>query len=151
ERFEMHLLCHWEHPRVPRFSRVASPCPRVASRIRLRIADSPWSTAGRSDCRRTRPTFAVLRVPGQVAIRLGRCSRSRNAPSWPSTSGKSSSIPKGTTMATAELREKHCVPCEGGIPALSRGEAEKLLAKVPQWKPSPDGKRIRREWKVRDF
>jgi len=54
-------------------------------------------------------------------------------------------------MATAELREKHCVPCEGGIPALSKGEAEKLLAKVPQWKLSPDGKRIRREWKVQDF
>lgn len=52
---------------------------------------------------------------------------------------------------SAELREKHCVPCEGGIPALSKDQAEMLLAKVPHWKMTSDGKRIRREWKVQHF
>ncbi|MDB5385002.1 MAG: putative pterin-4-alpha-carbinolamine dehydratase [Planctomycetaceae bacterium] len=54
-----------------------------------------------------------------------------------------------TTMN--ELEKKHCVPCEGGIPALSNAETRKLLESVPEWKLAADGKRIRREWRVKDF
>lgn len=50
-----------------------------------------------------------------------------------------------------ELRQKHCVPWEGGVPALSRDEAQKFLESIPEWRLSSDGKRIRREWRVEDF
>lgn len=55
-------------------------------------------------------------------------------------------------MATAaELVQKRCVPCEGGIPALSLAEAQKLVRSVPAWRLTNDGKAIRREWRVKDF
>jgi 4a-hydroxytetrahydrobiopterin dehydratase len=52
---------------------------------------------------------------------------------------------------TTELTRKHCVPCEGGIPAASSAEIEKYLHGLPGWKQTADGKRIRREWRVKDF
>lgn len=53
---------------------------------------------------------------------------------------------------TAEqLTSKKCVPCEGGVPKLSREEAEAHLRSVPGWSLSVDGVRIRREWRVKNF
>lgn len=55
-------------------------------------------------------------------------------------------------MPTAtELTKKHCVSCETGAKALTREEVNALLPSVPAWKLASDSKRIRREWKVRDF
>ena len=55
-------------------------------------------------------------------------------------------------MTTAtELTQKRCVPCEGGVTALSKVQIDQLLPSVPEWKLTADGKRIRREWRVRDF
>jgi 4a-hydroxytetrahydrobiopterin dehydratase len=55
------------------------------------------------------------------------------------------------TTQTTELQRKHCVPCEGGVPALDKTEIQKLLHSLPDWKLSSDGKWIRREWCVKDF
>ena len=33
-----------------------------------------------------------------------------------------------------ELNKKNCVPCEGGVPALSQEEATKLLGQLQEWK-----------------
>ncbi len=55
-------------------------------------------------------------------------------------------------MTTAtQLREKRCVSCESGVPALPPDQVRALLGSLPQWKLADDGKRIRREWRVRDF
>src|SRR5437868_4927915 len=55
-------------------------------------------------------------------------------------------------MITAkELTQKHCTSCEKGVPALRPDQIRDLLPSVPEWKLTPDSKRIRREWKVRDF
>jgi 4a-hydroxytetrahydrobiopterin dehydratase len=57
-----------------------------------------------------------------------------------------------SVMTTAtELRQKRCVSCESGVPALSQDQVRALLGSVPHWQLAADGKRIRREWKVRDF
>jgi len=55
------------------------------------------------------------------------------------------------TTQTADLALKHCMPCEGGVPRLDAGQVKALLQQVPQWYASPDSKRIRREWTVKDF
>jgi 4a-hydroxytetrahydrobiopterin dehydratase len=52
---------------------------------------------------------------------------------------------------STELTRKHCVPCEGGIPALSGEEVRRFLASMPDWKLTVDNKRIRREWRVKGF
>jgi 4a-hydroxytetrahydrobiopterin dehydratase len=36
-------------------------------------------------------------------------------------------------MSDAPLTERRCVPCEGGIPALTVSEAAPLLRQVPGW------------------
>ena len=50
-----------------------------------------------------------------------------------------------------QLTTKRCVPCEGGIPAYSPEEVRKQVDKLPGWKLTADGQRIRREWVVKNF
>jgi 4a-hydroxytetrahydrobiopterin dehydratase len=51
-----------------------------------------------------------------------------------------------------ELNEKKCVPCEGGVAALTRAEAQDLRAKLADgWTLADDAKSIRREFKFKDF
>ena len=51
----------------------------------------------------------------------------------------------------ADLTKKKCVPCEGGVPGLSTDEVLRLSAAVPGWRVTPDGRRIARGWRVKDF
>jgi 4a-hydroxytetrahydrobiopterin dehydratase len=55
------------------------------------------------------------------------------------------------TATASELTGKHCVPCEGRVAPLSPEQVRDYLAAVPQWRLTPDGKRLRREWRVKDF
>jgi 4a-hydroxytetrahydrobiopterin dehydratase len=56
-----------------------------------------------------------------------------------------------TAQSVEELRSKRCVPCERGVPKLTSAEAEAQLAKLAGWTITPDGQRIRKEWKVKHF
>ena len=56
-----------------------------------------------------------------------------------------------SSPTAAELRGKRCLPCEGGVPALSAEQVKQNLAALPGWQLSEDGKRIRRAWRVEDF
>ena len=49
------------------------------------------------------------------------------------------------------LDQKTCVPCRGGIPPLTREQAEPLLSQVPGWRLDGDATRIRRRFEFRDF
>jgi 4a-hydroxytetrahydrobiopterin dehydratase len=49
------------------------------------------------------------------------------------------------------LLQKHCAPCEGGVPPLTTEQVSRLRAEVPQWKLTADGQRLRREWRVKDY
>lgn len=51
----------------------------------------------------------------------------------------------------SELTQKHCVPCEGGFPALTLEQAKDLMEQVPEWKLSEDGRRISRTFGFKDF
>ncbi len=51
-----------------------------------------------------------------------------------------------------QLTDKKCVPCEGGVPALTPGEAAALMAQLdPRWELAADGKRIERAFSFKDF
>ena len=50
-----------------------------------------------------------------------------------------------------ELTRKKCVPCEGGVPTLAESEVDALLGNLPGWSKAHEGRRIRREWKVKHF
>ena len=49
------------------------------------------------------------------------------------------------------LSAKTCTPCQGGVEPLGRTEAQRLLAETPDWQLSDDARRIRREFKFRNF
>jgi 4a-hydroxytetrahydrobiopterin dehydratase len=49
----------------------------------------------------------------------------------------------------SDLAQKRCVPCEGGIPPLGKGEVEKLLAQLVGW--SLDAKWITKEFSFKNF
>ena len=57
------------------------------------------------------------------------------------------------TSATDDtLVSKKCVPCHGGVSALTPAEAQKQLGLLESdWKLIEDGKAIRREFKFADF
>jgi 4a-hydroxytetrahydrobiopterin dehydratase len=55
------------------------------------------------------------------------------------------------TLTNEQLNAKKCVPCEGGVPALTRDEAQALLGSVSGWQLTADGQRIRREWRAKNF
>jgi 4a-hydroxytetrahydrobiopterin dehydratase len=50
-----------------------------------------------------------------------------------------------------ELSQKRCVPCEGGVPALSRAEAEALIRSLEGWALDPEAKLITRSWTMKNF
>jgi 4a-hydroxytetrahydrobiopterin dehydratase len=54
-------------------------------------------------------------------------------------------------ITISDLTRKHCTPCEGGVPPLTQAQIQEHLRAVPQWRITEDGKRIRREWRVKDF
>lgn len=49
-----------------------------------------------------------------------------------------------------DLAEKKCVPCKGGVPALSPGEIEPLLQRLDAWEVENNHKLIK-SYKFNDF
>ena len=54
-------------------------------------------------------------------------------------------------MEARELAGKTCVPCRGGIPPMTKPEAEGMLAAVPDWKLEQNGTRLTRRFEFEDF
>ncbi len=52
---------------------------------------------------------------------------------------------------TEALVAKTCTACRGGVPPLSRQEAEALLAQAPEWALVDEAHRIERAFKFRNF
>lgn len=53
----------------------------------------------------------------------------------------------------SELAKSHCVPCEGGMPSLTRSEAERLREQnlAEGWVISDDDKEIQRDFKFKGY
>jgi 4a-hydroxytetrahydrobiopterin dehydratase len=54
-------------------------------------------------------------------------------------------------ITSSELAARRCAPCEGGVPPLSPAQVQAHQQALPHWRLTGDGKRIRREWRVKDF
>ena len=52
---------------------------------------------------------------------------------------------------TQTLVEKSCTPCRGGIPPLTRAEAEELLRQAPEWALMDDAHRIEKTFRFGNF
>ncbi|MFA6136326.1 MAG: 4a-hydroxytetrahydrobiopterin dehydratase [Candidatus Paceibacterota bacterium] len=49
------------------------------------------------------------------------------------------------------LTQKKCLPCEGGVPPLDKTQMEELIKETPGWEITEEGKKIKREFKFKDF
>ncbi len=56
-----------------------------------------------------------------------------------------------STISPAELVQKKCLPCEGGVEPCSLKQSQDQLELLPGWYLTHDGQRIRRDWKVKNF
>jgi 4a-hydroxytetrahydrobiopterin dehydratase len=56
-----------------------------------------------------------------------------------------------TAQSPTELVKKKCLPCEGGVRPYSVDEAREQLQQLEGWKLTHDGRRIRKDWLVKDF
>lgn len=54
-------------------------------------------------------------------------------------------------MSADPLARRHCRPCEGHTDPLPPDRVRELAAQVPAWAVAPDGRRLRRVWRVMDF
>ncbi len=52
---------------------------------------------------------------------------------------------------TEELRQKKCVPCEGGVPKLEGAEILHQLSALAEWDHLPDPDRIHKTWTKKNF
>lgn len=55
------------------------------------------------------------------------------------------------TSVARELASKKCAPCEGGVEACSLESARQQLAGLPGWQLTHEGRRIRKDWTVKNF
>ncbi len=52
----------------------------------------------------------------------------------------------------SDLNQRHCVPCEGGTPALDRNQAVALLKQIDSgWELSEDGLQIARTFRFKSY
>ena len=54
-------------------------------------------------------------------------------------------------MSSGDLAAKTCVPCRGGVPTLTEGEARGLLAGTPNWELQEGATRLHRRFEFEDF
>ena len=50
-----------------------------------------------------------------------------------------------------DLLSKTCTPCRGGVPPLTRDEAQGYLARTPGWLLADEGRRIERSFQFKNF
>lgn len=54
-------------------------------------------------------------------------------------------------QTSSQLTAKKCLPCEGGVPPCTLDEARDQLERLPGWRLTHDGQRIRKDWVVKNF
>lgn len=51
----------------------------------------------------------------------------------------------------SELVKKRCIPCEGGVPALTKKQAEELLKQVKDWSLVDEAHLLAKSFRFKDF
>jgi len=54
-------------------------------------------------------------------------------------------------LTSDQLTQKKCKPCEGGVDPCTLDESRNQLAKLEGWELVKEGKRIRKNWTVKNF
>src|SRR6185503_10160116 len=52
---------------------------------------------------------------------------------------------------SCDLQSKHCLPCEAGVPSLTKEKIKTLLEKVKHWEINPENTIISRRYTFKNF
>jgi 4a-hydroxytetrahydrobiopterin dehydratase len=55
------------------------------------------------------------------------------------------------TQSVDQLTQKKCLPCEGGVEPCTLAESKAQLECLAGWRLTHDGRRIRKDWTVKNF
>jgi 4a-hydroxytetrahydrobiopterin dehydratase len=55
------------------------------------------------------------------------------------------------TISPEKLTSKKCSACEGGVEKIAPAQAQTLLKALDGWRIVDEGRRIRKEWEMKDF
>jgi 4a-hydroxytetrahydrobiopterin dehydratase len=50
-----------------------------------------------------------------------------------------------------DFAKKKCVPCEGGVPVLTKEQVKQFLPEVPGWEGDTNSRKISKRWKFKNF
>lgn len=56
-----------------------------------------------------------------------------------------------SAQTAEQLIKKKCLPCEGGVEPFTDAQAKAQLTQLDGWYLTHEGKRIRKDWKVKHF
>jgi 4a-hydroxytetrahydrobiopterin dehydratase len=56
-----------------------------------------------------------------------------------------------SAQSPTQLRQKKCLPCEGGVDPYTPEQAREQLAALSGWRLTREGQRMRKDWKVKNF
>lgn len=56
-----------------------------------------------------------------------------------------------TTETLKQLADQRCKACEGGVEKYTPAEAAEQLSQLRDWRLTDEGRRIRKDWQVKDF
>ncbi|RIK72984.1 MAG: 4a-hydroxytetrahydrobiopterin dehydratase [Planctomycetota bacterium] len=56
-----------------------------------------------------------------------------------------------SAQSVSELRQKKCLPCEGGVDPYTPDQVAQQLKQLAGWQVVNQGQRIRKEWVVKNF
>ena len=60
-------------------------------------------------------------------------------------------LTRGASNMTEALASKTCTPCRGGVPPLTREQAELFHVQAPDWQLAEEAHRIERSFRFRNF
>jgi len=95
-----------------------------------------------------------LSTPCVVLVAVSAAFQVSFSPAALSTSychSMSESAPEVSPPSCTRDAKKHCVPCEGGLPALSIERVQAVLPSLPLWRLSKDHKRLSRSFTAKNF
>lgn len=131
-----------QYPQLRIVPLTLSRCPNM---YRISVQDMAWVLSRPGEINAVRVPDEV-RGPAREALERMLAVTAAQPSAAPKPTGDAS-----TPTAMCDLGNRTCVPCKGGIPALSREAAQELVHQTPGWVLADDGMSIHRRFTFKNF
>ncbi|HOY67962.1 MAG TPA: quinolinate synthase NadA [Candidatus Ozemobacteraceae bacterium] len=131
-----------QFPRLRIVPLTLSRCPNM---YRNSVQDMAWVMSRPGE-------INVVRVPDEIRVPAREAlERMLSVTAAQPSVGPKPAADGSVPSAACDLAGRACVPCKGGIPALTREVAQEFLHRAPGWVLADDGLSIHRRFTFKDF